>query len=67
MKYVKQLFVVVLMAAVLSLAPAGRTNVFGQKSDNRPPKERAKAKETDKQPPPRNNNNQGNNNRHGNH
>jgi hypothetical protein len=67
MKYVKQLFVVVLMAAVLSLTPPGRTNAFGQKSDNRPPKETAKAKETDKRQPRGNGNNQSNNNRHGNH
>jgi hypothetical protein len=66
MKYVKQLFVVVLMAAVLSLTPPGRTNAFGQKNDNRPPKEKQPVKERDK-PPPKNNNNQGNNNRHGNH
>jgi hypothetical protein len=64
MKYVKQLFVVVLMTAVLSLTPLGGTNTFGQRNDNRPPKEQPKVKENPK-PPPRSNNNQGNNNKHG--
>jgi hypothetical protein len=64
MKYVKQLFVVVLMMAVLSLTPLGRINALGQRNDNRPPKDQPKVKENPK-PPPRSNNNQGNNNKHG--
>jgi hypothetical protein len=64
MKYVKQLFVVVLMAAILSLTPLGGTNALGQRNDNRPPKDQPKVKENPK-PPPRGNNNQGNNNKHG--
>jgi len=66
MKYLRHVFVVILMAAILSLAPLGGTSALGQRNDNRPPKERTNVKEKDK-PPPRNNNNQGNNNRHGNH
>jgi len=66
MKYVRQLFVVVLMAAILSLTPLAGSSALGQKNDNRPPKGSEKVKEQPK-PPPRSNNNQGNNNRHGNH
>ena len=66
MKYVRQLFVVVLMAAILSLNSLGGMSAFGQKNDNRPPKGPEKVKDQPK-PPPKGNNNQGNNNRHGNH
>jgi hypothetical protein len=66
MKYVRQLFVLILLAAIISLTPLAGTSALGQKNDNRPPKERTQVKDKDK-PPPRNNNNQGNNNRHGNH
>jgi len=65
MKYVRQLFVVILMAAIISLPPLAGTSALGQKNDNRPPKDQPKVKENPK-PPPRNNN-QGNSNRHGNH
>jgi hypothetical protein len=66
MKYVRQLFVLILMAAIISFTPLAGTSALGQKNDNRPPKERTQVKDKDK-PPPRNNNNQGNNNRHPNH
>ena len=66
MKYVRQLFVVILMVAILSFAPLSGNRALGQRNDNRPPKDREKVKDRDK-PPPKNNGNQGNNNRHGNH
>ena len=66
MKYVRQLFVVILMAAIFSLTPLAGNSALGQKNDNRPPKEPSKVRDQQK-PPPKGNNNQGNNNRHGNH
>ena len=38
MKYVRQLFVLILMAAIISLTPLAGTSALGQKNDNRPPK-----------------------------
>jgi len=51
------------MAAILSIPAFTQMTAFGQKNDNRPPKETPKVKEKDKPPPSNSNNSQGNNNR----
>ena len=53
-----------LMGLTLSLGALVPVTAFGQKNDNRPPKEPDKVKERDK-PPRGNSNSQGNSNRHG--
>jgi len=64
MKEVKRLFLAILMAVVLSLSAGVSMSAFGQKNNNRPPKEPEKVKQPDKQPRG-NTNSQGNSNRHG--
>ena len=64
MREVKRVLMLILMGLVLSLGAVGPTTAFGQKNDNRPPKEPDKVKERDKQPRG-NSNSQGNSNRHG--
>jgi len=63
MKELRRIFMVVLMAAILSIPAFTQMTAFGQKNDNRPPKEQPKVKEKDKPPPSNSNNSQGNNNR----
>jgi hypothetical protein len=63
MKQLKRIFTVVVMAATLSIHAFTPMTAFGQKNDNRPPKEREKVKEPNKPPPSNSNNSQGNNNR----
>lgn len=62
MKELKRILMVVLMAAILSVAAFTQMTAFGQKNDNRPPKEQPKVKEKEK-PPPSNDNSQSNTNR----
>ena len=62
MKELRRIFTVVLMAAILSIPAFTQMTAFGQKNDNRPPKEREKVKEPNK-PPPSNSNSQNNTNR----
>jgi len=63
MKELRRIFTVVVMAATLSIPAFTQMTAFGQKNDNRPPKEREKVKEPNKPPPSNSNNSQGNNNR----
>lgn len=63
MKELKRILMVVLMAASLSVPAFTPMTAFGQKNDNRPPKEQPKVKEKDKPPPSNSNNSQGNSNR----
>jgi len=63
MKEVKRVLMAVLMAMILSLNAFAPMSAFGQKNDNRPPKQPEKVKDPDKQP--RGNNNQSNSNKHG--
>jgi len=51
------------MAATLSIPAFTPMTAFGQKNDNRPPKEREKVREPNKPPPSNSNNSQGNTNR----
>ena len=61
MRALKGILTSILLVAVLGIgSPAGVT-AFGQKNDNRPPKEPQKVKEREKPPP--NSNNQSNNNK----
>jgi len=62
MKEVKRVLIVAFMGLVLAFSTS--VTAFGQKNDNRPPKEPEKVKQPDKQPRG-NNNSQGNSNRHG--
>ena len=62
MREVKRVTMVVLMGLILSFGAF--VPAFGQKNDNRPPKQPEKVKEPDKQPRG-NTNSQGNSNRHG--
>jgi hypothetical protein len=64
MKKMKRVFLAALMAMVLSLSAALPMRAFGQKNNNRPPKEPEKVKQPDK-PPRGNTNTQGNSNRRG--
>ena len=64
MKKMKRVFLAGLIAAVLSLSAAVPMTAFGQKNNNRPPKEPEKVKQPDKQPRG-NTNSQGNSNRRG--
>ena len=64
MKEVKRILMVVLMLMALSIGAVGPMSAFGQKNDNRPPKEPQKVKESDKQPRS-NSNSQSNSNKHG--
>jgi hypothetical protein len=64
MKEVKRVLMAGLIAAVLSLGAFAPISAFGQKNDNRPPKDPEKVKQPDKQPRG-NTNSQGNTNRHG--
>ena len=64
MKKVKRVLMAVLIGAILSLGAFAPISAFGQKNDNRPPKQPDKVKEPDK-PPRGNSNSQGNSNRHG--
>lgn len=64
MKTMTRVFLAVLMAVVLSLSAAVPMSVFGQKNNNRPPREPEKVKQPDKQPRG-NTNSQGNSNRRG--
>ena len=50
MKEVMRVLMVALLAAVLSLAALVPTTAFGQKNNNRPPKEPDKVKSPPKQP-----------------
>ncbi len=61
MKQLRRILTVIMMAAVLSVSAFTGT-AFGQKNDNRPPKEKPQVKEKDK-PPPSNSNSQNNTNR----
>ena len=63
MKKLKRIFTVVLMAVILSFTAFTQVTAFGQKNDNRPPKEQPKVKEREKPPPSNSNNNQHNDNR----
>jgi len=63
MKVVKRIFSVTLISMALSLGALGPMSAFGQKNDNRPPKNPEKVRQPDKEP--RNNNNQSNSNKHG--
>lgn len=63
MKQLRRILTVVMMAAILSVPAFTQMTVFGQKNDNRPPKEREKVKEPNKPPPSNSNNSQGNSNR----
>ncbi len=62
MKLVMRTLAVALMGAVLSLAALAPTSAFGQKNNNRPPKDPEKVKQPDKQPRG-NSNTSGNRNR----
>ena len=64
MKEVKRVLVAALIAAVLSLGALAPMSAFGQKNDNRPPKDPEKLKQPDKQPRG-NSNSKGNSNRRG--
>jgi len=64
MKELKRLFLAALMAVILSLSAGVPMSAFGQKNDNRPPKQPEKVKDPPKQPRG-NSNSQGNSNRHG--
>jgi hypothetical protein len=60
MRKLRQILVAVLMGAVISLG------AFAQKgNDNRPPKERPRVVDKEKEKPPPRNNNQSNSNRRG--
>lgn len=62
MKKVTRVLMAGLIAAVLSLGALAPMSAFGQKNNNRPPKDPEKVKQPD--PPPRgNSNSQGNRNR----
>jgi len=50
MKQVMRALMVALLAAILSLAALAPTSAFGQKNNNRPPKDPEKVKQPDKQP-----------------
>jgi len=63
MKELGRIFTVVVMAATLSIPAFTPMTAFGQKNDNRPPKEREKVREPNKPPPSNSNNSQGNTNR----
>ncbi len=63
MKQLRRILTVVMMAAILSVSASTQMTAFGQKNDNRPPKEREKVREPNKPPPSNSNNSQGNNNR----
>ena len=63
MKKLKQIFRVVLMAVILSFTAFTQVTAFGQKNDNRPPKEQPRVKEKEKPPPSNTNNSQNNNDR----
>ena len=62
MKVVIRALVVALLAAVLSLGALAPSTAFGQKNNNRPPKEPDKVKNPDKEPRG-NSNSQGNRNK----
>ncbi|HEX3086405.1 MAG TPA: hypothetical protein VHP99_17860 [Pyrinomonadaceae bacterium] len=64
MRRVKRILMVALMGLALSLGAVGPRSAFGQKNDNRPPKNPDKVKMPEKQPRG-NTNSQGNSNRHG--
>ena len=64
MREVKRILAVAFMGLVLIPGAFAPGSVFGQKNDNRPPKEPEKVKQPDKQPRG-NTNSQGNSNRHG--
>jgi len=57
MKELRRILTVVIMAAMLSVPAFVGGTAFGQKNDNRPPKEREKVKEPNKPPPTNNNGN----------
>lgn len=56
MKALKRIVTVMMMAMALSFSVLTQPVAFGQKNDNRPPKEQPKIKEKEK-PPPSNSNN----------
>ncbi|HYW71519.1 MAG TPA: hypothetical protein VE961_10810 [Pyrinomonadaceae bacterium] len=64
MKVVKQVMGLALMTLALSVGALGPMSAFGQKNDNRPPKNAEKVKQPDKEPRG-NSNNQSNSNKHG--
>jgi hypothetical protein len=64
MKEVRRILMVALMGMVISLSAFAPMTAFGQKNDNRPPKQPEKVKQPDKQPRG-NSNSSGNSNRHG--
>ena len=57
MKKLRRILTVVIMTAMLSVPTFVGSTAFGQKNDNRPPKEREKVKEPEKPPPSNSNNN----------
>jgi hypothetical protein len=63
MKVVKRVLGLVLMTLALSGGAWGPMSAFGQKNDNRPPKNAEKVRQPDKQPRG-NGNNQSNSNKH---
>jgi hypothetical protein len=64
MKEVKRVLVAGMIAMALSLGAFAPMSAFGQRNDNRPPKQPEKIKDPPKQPRG-NSNNQGNGNRRG--
>jgi hypothetical protein len=64
MREVKRLMAAALMGLVLSLGAFAPVTAFGQKNDNRPPRQPEKVRQPDKQPRG-NTNSQGNTNRRG--
>ncbi len=64
MRDVKRVLMAALMGLVLALGALVPMTAFGQKNNNRPPKEPEKVKNPDKQPRG-NSNSQGNSNRRG--
>jgi hypothetical protein len=64
MKEVRRVLATALMTAVLAIGAFAPVAAFGQKNDNRPPKNPEKVKQPDKQPRG-NSNSSGNSNRHG--
>jgi hypothetical protein len=64
MKELKRVMTAALMGLVVSFGAFAPATAFGQKNDNRPPKEPEKVKQPDKQPRG-NTNSSGNTNRHG--
>jgi len=57
MRILKQILMVLILAAIVSLTGLSSQVVLGQKNDNRPPKDTQKVKEREKPPPSNNNSN----------